>query len=95
MAFHHSPQIITDNLTYMTDPLNTKSWNGSTLTDLAGSKSMTVGANCEQQTTYGLLHFGSTGGPTGTGTLDTGYRYGLITSGDKVVDSAASWTTQG
>jgi hypothetical protein len=88
------PKIHTEGLIFCADPANPKSFNVSTnaLTDIVGNKSMTLGANTTDVTTYGVRHFASTAGETGSGALDTGIRYGSIANGDKVVGGDTSFT---
>jgi len=88
------PKINTDGLIFCADPANPKSFDVSTneLTDIIGNKSMTLGTNTTDVTTYGVRHFASTAGETGSGTLDTGIRYGTIGNGDKVVGGDTSFT---
>lgn len=88
------PKINTEGLIFCADPANPKSFNVSTnaLTDIVGGKSMTLGANTTDVTTYGVRHFSSTAGESGTGALDTGYRYGTIVNGDKVIGGDTSFT---
>ena len=88
------PKIYTEGLIFCADPANTESFNVSTnaLTDIVGNKSMTLGAHTTDVTTYGVRHFASTAGETGSGSLDTGIRYGTITNGDKVVGGDTSFT---
>jgi hypothetical protein len=88
------PKIHTEGLIFCADPANPESFNVSTnaLTDIVGNKSMTLGANTTDVTTYGVRHFASTAGETGSGALDTGIRYGSITNGDKVVGGDTSFT---
>ena len=94
MATQLGPKIHTDNLIFCADPANPESFNVSTtaLTDIVGNKSMTLGAHTTDVTTYGVRHFASTAGETGSGALDTGIRYGSITNGDKVVGGDTSFT---
>ena len=94
MATQLGPKIHTDNLIFCADPANPESFNVSTnaLTDIVGGKSMTLGAHTTDVTTHGVRHFASTQGETGSGTLDTGIRYGSITNGDKVVGGDTSFT---
>lgn len=86
------PKIHTEKLIFCADPANPESFNVSTnaLTDIVGGKSMTLGANTEDVTTYGARHFASTGGNTGSGSLDTGIRYG--TTSQKIVGGDTSFT---
>jgi hypothetical protein len=88
------PKIHTEGLIFCADPANPKSFNVSTnaLTDIVGNKSMILGANTTDVTTYGVRHFASTAGETGSGALDTGIRYGSIANGDKVVGGDTSFT---
>ena len=88
------PKIHTEGLIFCADPANPESFNVSTnaLTDIVGNKSMTLGAHTTDVTTYGVRHFASTAGETGSGALDTGIRYGSITNGDKVVGGDTSFT---
>tara|TARA_R110000822_G_scaffold121967_3_gene255940 strand:- start:237 stop:989 length:753 start_codon:yes stop_codon:yes gene_type:complete len=88
------PKIVTSGLIFCADPANPKSFDVSTnaLTDIVGNKSMTLGANTTDVTTYGVRHFASTAGETGSGSLDTGIRYGTISNGDKVVGGDTSFT---
>lgn len=97
MGFSRGPNIARDGLVFVVDPANIRSWDGSssTINDIASGKSITKGANTTASTYSGIRIFASTAGSSGTGTLDTGYRYGNITNGDKVVDSANSWTIVG
>lgn len=94
MALHHNPRIVTEGLIFCVDPADPSSYNGSanSLTDVVGGKSMTLGSNTVASTAYGVTHFGSSAGEAGTGTLDTGYRYGSITNNDKVVGGDSSFT---
>ena len=94
MATKLGPKIHTEDLVFCADPANPESFNVSTnaLTDIVGGKSMTLGANTEDVTTYGVRHFASTAGDTGSGSLDTGIRYGSITNGDKIVGGNTSFT---
>lgn len=88
------PKIHTEGLIFCADPANPESFNVSTnaLTDIVGNKSMTLGAHTTDVTTYGVRHFASTAGETGSGSLDTGIRYGTIGNGDKVVGGDTSFT---
>ena len=88
------PKIHTEGLIFCADPANPESFNVSTnaLIDIVGNKSMTLGANTTDVTTYGVRHFASTAGETGSGSLDTGIRYGTIGNGDKVVGGDTSFT---
>jgi hypothetical protein len=88
------PKIVTSGLIFCADPANPESFDVSTntLTDIVGNKSMTLGAHTEDVTTYGVRHFASTYGETGSGSLDTGIRYGTISNGDKVVGGDTSFT---
>jgi hypothetical protein len=88
------PKIVTSGLIFCADPANPESFDVSTntLTDIVGNKSMTLGAHTEDVTTYGVRHFASTYGETGSGALDTGIRYGTISNGDKVVGGDTSFT---
>tara|TARA_R110000782_G_C14694314_1_gene401438 strand:- start:39 stop:791 length:753 start_codon:yes stop_codon:yes gene_type:complete len=94
MATAVGPKIVTSGLIFCADPANPKSFDVSTnaLTDIVGNKSMTLGANTTDVTTYGVRHFASTAGETGSGSLDTGIRYGTISNGDKVVGGDTSFT---
>lgn len=94
MALSHSPQIITDGIVMLVDPNHPRCWDGSssTITDLVDGKSFTKGTHTTSGTYRGQRVFATT---ADSGTLDTGYRYGSITNGDKVVDSAGSWTISG
>ena len=94
MATAVGPKIVTSGLIFCADPANPKSFDVSTnaLTDIVGNKSMTLGANTTDVTTYGVRHFASTSGETGSGSLDTGIRYGTIGNGDKVVGGDTSFT---
>ena len=94
MATKLGPKIHTEGLIFCADPANPESFNVSTnaLVDIVGNKSMTLGANTTDVTTYGVRHFASTAGETGSGSLDTGIRYGTITNGDKVVGGDTSFT---
>ena len=85
-------EITNSGLVFFIDPNNANSWNGSTLTDIAQEKTMTLGANTIVENRFGITHFSSTEGSFGSGTIDTGVRYGLLESGDRVVSSTASWT---
>tara|TARA_R110002124_G_scaffold246321_1_gene411418 strand:- start:56 stop:805 length:750 start_codon:yes stop_codon:yes gene_type:complete len=87
------PKIHTEGLIFCADPANPKSFNVSTntLTDIIGGKLMTLGANTTDVTTYGVRHFASTAGETGSGALDTGIRYGNVNT-DKVVGGDTSFT---
>jgi hypothetical protein len=93
MAQHFSPRIILDGLVFLIDPADRNCYNGtSSLVDIIGGKTMTVGSNTVSGNTYGngLTHFSSNAGEAGSGGLDTGYRYGGST--DKVVSSSSPWT---
>ena len=92
MATKLGPKIHTEKLIFCADPANPESFNVSTnaLTDIVGGKSMTLGANTEDVTTYGARHFASTAGDTGSGSLDTGIRYG--TTSQKIVGGDTSFT---
>ena len=94
MALHHNPRIVTEGLIFCVDPADPSSYNGSanSLTDVVGGKSMTLGSNTVASTAYGVTHFASSAGESGSGTLDTGYRYGSITNNDKVVGADTSFT---
>lgn len=94
MALHHNPRIVTEGLIFCVDPADPSSYNGSanSLTDVVGGKSMTLGSNTVASTAYGVTHFASSAGESGSGTLDTGYRYGNITNNDKVVGADTSFT---
>jgi len=92
MALHHNPRTVTSGLVFAVDPADVNSWDGTTLTDVVGGKVMTLGSNTEAATTYGRTHFSSTAGESGSGTLDTGYRYGSISNNDKVVGGDTSFT---
>lgn len=94
MALHHNPRIVTDSLIFLVDPLDPQSYDSAsnTLTDVVGGKVMTMGSNTIVSTTYGPSHFSSDAGEAGSGTLDTGYRYGSITNNDKIVGADTSFT---
>jgi len=86
------PKIIQTGLIFCADPANPESFNVSTnaLTDIVGNKSMTLGANTVDVTTFGVRHFASSAGETGSGDLDTGVRYG--STSDKIVGADSSFT---
>ena len=88
------PKIHQTGIIFCADPANHRSFNVSTnaLVDVIGNKSMTLGAHTTDVTTYGVRHFASTFGETGSGSLDTGIRYGTIGNGDKVVGGDTSFT---
>ena len=93
MALHFSPKLNRDGLVFLIDPADRNCYNGTnSLVDIVGGKTMTLGSNTVSGNTYGngLIHFSSSAGESGTGGLDTGYRYGGST--DKVIDSGLSWT---
>lgn len=94
MGLAHSPKIVTDSLVMLVDPNHPRCWDGSssTITDLASGLSLTKGSNTTAGDYNGQRVFGTT---ANSGTIDTGYRYGSISNGDKVVDSAGSWTISG
>jgi len=92
MASQTGPSIVSNGLVFSTDPLNPKSWNGSTLKDPVGNRTITTGTHTTTSTTYGKTHFSSTSGESGSGTLDTGYRYGSIGNNDKIVGGDTSFT---
>ena len=94
MATAVGPRIDTEGIIFCVDAANDRSFDVSTnaLTDIIGNKSMTLGSNTTDVTTYGVRHFASTSGETGSGTLDTGIRYGSISNGDKVVGGDTSFT---
>jgi len=94
MAYHNNPRIITDGLVLCVDPNHPRCWDGSssTITDLAQGLSLTKGSNTVAGTYNGQTVFASN---AASGTIDTGYRYGSIAKGAKVVDSAGSWTISG
>lgn len=94
MALHHNPRIVTRGIIFCVDPADPGSWNGNTATlkDTVGNKTLTLGSDTIASTTYGKTHFSSRLGEDGTGSLDTGYRYGSITNNDKVVGGDTSFT---
>ena len=94
MALHRGPKIVTDGLVMLVDPNHPRCWDGSssTITDLVDGKSFTKGSNTTSGTYRGQRVFATT---ADSGTIDTGYRYGSISNGDKVVDSSGSWTISG
>ena len=94
MALSHSPKIVTNGLVMLVDPNHPRCWDGSssTITDLASGLSLTKGSNTTAGYYNGQRVFGTT---ANSGTIDTGYRYGSLSNGDKVVDSAGSWTISG
>jgi hypothetical protein len=84
--------VIDNGLTFLVNPADPVSWDGTTLRDIAGGRTLTLGANTIVTNIYGATHFASNAGPFGTGALDTGYRFGTLAAGDKVVPSNAPWT---
>jgi len=80
------------DLVFYVDPNNPLSWDGTTLRDIAGGRNMTFGSSTSVVSTFGPRHFSSSAGERGAGSLDTGYRFGLIANGDRVVNSAEPWT---
>tara|TARA_R110000744_G_C19137725_1_gene537856 strand:- start:20 stop:757 length:738 start_codon:yes stop_codon:yes gene_type:complete len=94
MATSYSPKIVTDGLVMLVDPNHPRCWDGSssTITDLASGLSLTKGSNTTAGYYNGQRVFATT---ANSGAIDTGYRYGSISNGDKVVDSAGSWTISG
>ena len=94
MGLTHSPKIVTNGLVMLVDPNHPRCWDGSssTITDLASGLSFTKGSNTTAGYYNGQRVFGTT---ANSGTIDTGYRYGSLSNGDKVVDSAGSWTISG
>jgi hypothetical protein len=99
MALHHNPKLPTENLVFLVDPANPKSFDPGTLAirDIVGQKVMTTGAdlqpggNTPARSVYSnYRYFTNPYEFSANGSYDTGYRYGGST--DKVVDSADSWT---
>lgn len=93
MGLQYGSRIPTNDLVFLIDPATSACWNGSSsLVDLVGKKTMTVGANTVASNLYGFgnRHFSSSEREEGGGNIDTGYRFGG--NSDKVVDSAFSWT---
>ena len=86
------PKIHQARIIFCADPASDRSFNVSTneLVDVVGGKPMTLGANTTDVTTFGVRHFASTAGETGTGNLDTGVRYG--TTSQKIVGGDTSFT---
>lgn len=86
------PKINQTGILFCADPANPRSFNVATnaLVDVVGNRTMTLGAHTVDATTYGARHFSSSGGESGSGSLDTGVRYG--SSSDKIVGADTSFT---